>query len=80
MQDASVFEFVDDICPPWWPRWWRRPKWPPPPPPGLDRLEQLHLTLAIHELASQLKDQSLMKQIQDATGPAIGKEAGSLGG
>lgn len=71
----------DDICPPWWPGWWRRYKnWPPPPPLGFEKYEQVQLTLTIHELASQLKDARLTKELQTLTGAALDKQVGALRG
>src|SRR5262245_27197541 len=75
---SAIWEPGDDICPPWWPQWWRKPPWPPPPK-GLEKLEQIHLTLTIHELARGLSDAGLAKQIQGLTGAALGKQVEGIG-
>jgi hypothetical protein len=78
MANGTVaFEPGDDICPPWWPFWWRR-RWPKPPK-ELERFEQLHVVLTIHELAAQLGDAKLSKGIQELTIAAARKQVDSLG-
>lgn len=70
----------EGICPDWWPRWWGfGPKWPPKPPKGFEKLEQLHLVLAIHGLASQVGDAKLSKAIQGLTTESIRQQADTLG-
>jgi len=66
-----AWEPGDDICPPWWPGWWRRKNWPPPPPRGFEKFEQIHLTLAIHEMAGQLGSKQLGREIQTLTSSAL---------
>lgn len=79
MANGSVAFDDDGICPPWWPFWWRRFKnWPPRPPKELEQFEQFHLTMTIHELASQLKDGDLAKGIQGLTGDSVKRQAASL--
>jgi hypothetical protein len=75
MSDSTSFEPGDDTCPPWWPHWWRKPKgWPPRPPVGFEKFEQMHLMLAIHEMASQLKDAGVAKDIQGAAKAGLRKQ------
>jgi hypothetical protein len=77
MPSAVGWEPGDDICPPWWPRWWPRRPWPRPPR-GFDKLEQVHLTLALHEIAGQLKDKRLAGQIQKLTDAALKVQVNGL--
>jgi len=60
-----------EICPPWWPNllWYilhHRPG--PPPPPWMDELFKV---IAINELAGQLADQGLARDIQGLTAPRL---------
>jgi hypothetical protein len=74
------FDPGDDICPPWWPRWWKRGPWPPKPPKGFEKYEQLQLTLLIHELAGQLKDSSVSKEIRTATSLSLKRQTEVING
>jgi hypothetical protein len=62
-----------DICPPWWPNliWYliHHPKHGPGPDPG--PLDELFKVIAISQLAGQLADEGLGKQIQSLTAPRL---------